>query len=88
MGDFNPDWRVSPGEILREWREENGLSQGMVSKITGGIEHGGFALEDVRRIEAGEVELTDEDCRVLARTGISAVFWQNLERAYRRKPDA
>jgi transcriptional regulator with XRE-family HTH domain len=73
------DFHVAPGEILREWREENGITQKMVSKLTGGLEHDGFSVEDIERIESGEIRLSEGDCERLARTGISAAFWRALE---------
>jgi plasmid maintenance system antidote protein VapI len=76
---FDPDWVISPGETLREWREENGLGPQAAATTCGRM-----AIAGYERIEAGKRRITKPIAEALAHgTGIPASLWLNLERAYR-----
>lgn len=75
---FDPDWVIAPGETLREWMEENHLHPRAAALTCGRM-----PLELFEGILAGEVAITPNVAEGLARTGIPARLWLNLERAYR-----
>jgi plasmid maintenance system antidote protein VapI len=78
-GKFDPDWVVAPGETLREWRSENGISAQATATACGHM-----SLDVFERIESGTQPLTEDIAAGLARgTGIPAYLWLNLERAFR-----
>lgn len=75
---FDPDWMIAPGETIREWLEENGLSVRVGAKAAG-IEREAFA-----RLLVGDEPLTKEiAARLSALTFVPASFWLNHERRYR-----
>lgn len=76
---FEPDWRVSPGETLRELLDDRNLSRADLVALAG--------LTDpvVDRILSGDEPITEEVAAALERaTNVSARFWLNLEAAYRK----
>jgi HTH-type transcriptional regulator/antitoxin HigA len=75
---FDPDWVISPGETLREWIDENGLSVKSTATI---CRLRPIEIEGVLR---GSRKITPRIANGLhAGTQISARLWLNLERAYR-----
>lgn len=86
--EFCPDWCVAPGECLRIWLEEKGLTVELFAAHA--CELDGMArpktAEAVAMIEAvlAREPLTEPCARVLGRgTGTTAQFWLRFERAYR-----
>jgi HTH-type transcriptional regulator/antitoxin HigA len=76
---FNPDWCISPGETLRDWMDENGLSARVTAKAC--------SLDVVvfQRILDGKQRIgLTKACKLQQGTGIPAQLWLNLERAYRQ----
>lgn len=72
------DWVVSPGEILREWMQENGFSERRTA-ISSGLD-----LRDIQGLLSGRVAITKAVAGHLEQgTQIPAKLWLNLERAYR-----
>jgi HTH-type transcriptional regulator/antitoxin HigA len=79
MSEFDPDWTVKPGETLREWIEENGLT---VRSTATACAHMDPAV--VQGIIDGRRKITRVYAAKLQHgTGIPARLWLNLERAYR-----
>jgi plasmid maintenance system antidote protein VapI len=77
---FDPDWCVAPGETLREWIEESGLSVRSTATICGRM-----PVERMEAIIAGDEPITDVDAEALAHgTGIPDRHWLALERFYRQ----
>lgn len=75
---FDRDWTVKPGETLREWIEENGLT--VRSTATACARMSPTRLQGI----LDGKRLTEDDAARLAHgTGIPARLWLNLERAYR-----
>src|ERR1039457_4017450 len=76
--DFKPDWCVAPGETLREWCVETGLSPHAAATAC-------MIEPDVfERLLSGDEPLTGVLAAGLASgTGITASFWLNFERHYR-----
>lgn len=75
---FDPDWVVAPGEILREWMEENGLGPRVAAKACDMWPSLFVGVMDAA------VPITEPIAQALGQgTGISASLWLNLERAYR-----
>ena len=76
---FDPDWTVSPGEILEEWREEKGLSYEAAAQLCG------LSLHVFRGVLDGETAITGAIASQLGRgTDISAHLWLGLEAIHRR----
>lgn len=76
---FDPDWVVKPGETLKEWIEENGLTVRSTATTCGRMDP-----DRLQRIIDGKQRITHTDAARLAHgTGISERLWLNLERAYR-----
>lgn len=72
------DWIVSPGETLRQWREDRNLSLETTAIMC--------FLEEERygRIEAGGEPITEDVAVCLSiGTGIKGRFWLALEKVYR-----
>lgn len=75
----DPDWVVAPGDTLREWIEENGLT---VRSTAIGCGH--MHPDRLQRIIDGKQRITRDDAaRLQAGTQIPARLWLNLERALR-----
>lgn len=71
------DWTVAPGDILREWREQQHLTAETTAVLC--------FIDDDRytRIEAGTEPLSTRDaCCLALGTGISASLWLALEHVY------
>lgn len=76
---FKPDWRVSPGETIKDAMEERGWTQRVLADRLG-IDR----LKTGRLLE-GQEPLTADLARRLQNTlGISAQFWLNMEANYRK----
>jgi len=76
---FDRDWTIAPGETLREWCEENGISPRAAAVACGRMPTATF-----ERILSGKQRITKTIASALAHgTGIPASLWLNLERAYR-----
>lgn len=79
MTNFDPDWVVAPGEVLKEWREEQGLSTRIAAKVCASMPQ-----ELYERVEAGERKINDAIALSLAYgTLIPARFWLRMEQIYR-----
>lgn len=77
---FDPDWVISPGETLREWMEENGLSLRVTAMCCAQMDPA-----RLRGILDGKRKITTDAAHRLAHgTGIPARLWLNLERAFRQ----
>jgi plasmid maintenance system antidote protein VapI len=83
---WDPDWVISPGEILREWMQENGFVLGtrlLLKPVATAC--GRMDPERLQKILDGKVKLRKDDAqRLWAGTGIPASLWLNLERAFRQ----
>ena len=78
-GAFDPDWVVVPGDTLREWMDEKGLSERPMATACGRMD-----VAVLRGVLGGEEPITEHVARQLeAGTMIPARLWVNLERAYR-----
>lgn len=72
--DFAPDYTVPPGEILREYLESFGMSDGALAANTG------IPVEDVQAIIEGRASITTAIAAKLETAlGRPAHFWRNLE---------
>lgn len=79
MTRFDPDWRVSPGQILKDWMAENGLLQRDVAHRSN------LQLTHVRDILKGEATITPYVAEQLElATGVVGQVWMNLDYEYRR----
>jgi HTH-type transcriptional regulator/antitoxin HigA len=79
MAEFDPDWTIAPGETLREWIEENGLTVRSTAVACGRMD-----AKRVQSIIDGRTRISRDDAaRLQAGTGIPATLWMNLERRYR-----
>lgn len=75
---FDPDWIISPGEILRDWLDENGLTPKPAATACG------LTYDEFSEVLTGDHRIDDYIAEHLAHgTGIPARLWLNLERAYR-----
>ncbi len=75
---FDPDWVISPGETLREWIEENGLTPHVTATACG------LRPVEVEGVLRASRKITPRIAAGLQRgTDIPAQLWLNLERAYR-----
>ncbi|KJR41801.1 addiction module antidote protein, HigA family [Candidatus Magnetoovum chiemensis] len=75
---YEPDYAVSPGEILEERLQVNNIKKSEFAKRSG------ISLKTLTQIIQGKYSLTAETAIKLERvTGVSANTWNNLESAYR-----
>lgn len=75
---FQPDYSISPGEILLEALDERGLSQSDLAQRTG------RPIKTINEIIQGKTSITPDTALQLERTlRIPAKFWLNLETNYR-----
>jgi HTH-type transcriptional regulator/antitoxin HigA len=75
---FDPDWVVSPGETLRDWLDENGLSARVGARACRlSPETFDGILRGTARIVPGVADKLESGTMIPAR------LWLNLERAYR-----
>jgi HTH-type transcriptional regulator / antitoxin HigA len=73
-----PDYAIPPGETLKEWLEESGMSQVALALRMG------RPKKTINEIIAGASAITPETSLQLENvTGISASFWNNAESSYR-----
>ena len=73
-----PDYAVAPGETLKEWLEESGMSQVALALRMG------RPKKTINEIISGVSAITPETAFQLENvTGISASFWNNAESNYR-----
>ncbi|MBM79937.1 MAG: hypothetical protein CMJ78_05005 [Planctomycetaceae bacterium] len=78
MFDFNPDYSVSPGQVLRDLLEEQGMSQPDLAARTD------LTVKTLNQIINGSAPLTYETAQKLEMAlGVAAGFWNNLESRYR-----
>lgn len=78
MSKFDPDWTISPGETLRDWCDENGLSPHVAARACG------LSRETFDGILRGSARIVPGIAEKLQRgTMIPARLWMNLERQYR-----
>ena len=77
MTEFNPDWRVAPGETLAEIFEDRPLARGQLIEMLG--------PGTVQAILDGAAPIDEFVAQALyAVTDVSVQFWLNLEAAYRK----
>lgn len=75
---WDPDWVISPGETLRDWIDENGLTPRVTARLCQMDAH------ELERILCGQRHVTPKvAAKLAAGTQIPARLWLNLERAYR-----
>lgn len=78
--EFEPDWRVAPGETLADVLDDRNLSRDDLVALSG------LDRPIVDRLLSGDEPLTETIAAALERaTGIVARFWLNLEAAYRKE---
>lgn len=78
--DWQPDWGVSPGEILAEALAERALSQLELARRMG------RPAKTINEIINGKAAITPETALQLEATlGISAAFWNGLESRFRQR---
>jgi addiction module HigA family antidote len=78
QNQFVPDYVVSPGDILEETLEAQGLSKSEFAK------RAGLSPKTVSLIIAGHAPVTPDNAIVFERVlGVSAQVWNNLESEYR-----
>jgi HTH-type transcriptional regulator/antitoxin HigA len=76
--EFEPDFVSLPGDTLQEVLDERGISQANLAERTG------RPKKTINEIVQGKAAITPETALQLERVlGISAAFWNNLERNYR-----
>ena len=76
--NFQPDYAVHPGEILKEWMDANGETQRQMA-IRTGLSH--VAIGNIIRQEYG---LTAKMCLKLEKvTGVSVSIWIRTDADYR-----
>ena len=74
---FVPDYSVSPGEVLEDYLESQGMTQIELADRLG------FAKKTVNEIIKGKAPIMPETALKLERVfGRPAHFWNNLERRY------
>lgn len=79
MSRFNPDWRVPPGHILKDWMDEHGIDVGEFAELAN------LQRTWVRDIIRGVAALTPHVARALEQaTGVPEHLWLNLETEYRK----
>lgn len=75
---WNPDWVLVPGEILYDHLDESGASIEDLAAASG------LDQEVIQGVLDGSELITDEIAEGLSRgTGVSALFWSNIEERYR-----
>ncbi len=74
---FDPEWRISPGGTLQEQMTHNQIDLRQIARITG------LPSKELQAIIDGEQHITEQVAKALAKTGIPAFLWLNLERTYR-----
>jgi plasmid maintenance system antidote protein VapI len=75
---FEPDWTVSPGEMLRDWLDENGVTPRLLAAMCR------VSRDEIEGVLARTYEITPTLARALASgTGVSGRFWLACERRYR-----
>jgi addiction module HigA family antidote len=78
--EYEPDYVVTPGEILQDALEDVGMSQAELAKRTG------LAPKTVNQIVKGHAPISTETAILLERVlGTKARFWSNLETIYRER---
>lgn len=76
---FKPNWRVPPGETIKDAIEERGLTRADLADRLG------LNRLQTGRLLTGTIPLTPDIARRLQDTlGISAQFWLNMEANYRK----
>lgn len=76
---FDPDWTIAPGETLRDWISENGLTVRSTATACGRMDP-----ERLQAIVDGNQPISEDDAtRLQVGTGITKRLWINLERRYR-----
>lgn len=75
--DFYMAVAIHPGENVREWMEENGMTAAELAS------RAGISEASVRRIVAGLEDITPESAAAIERgTGITARFWLRSQLLY------
>ena len=77
VNEYVPDYLVTPGEVLKEYLENAGLTQVSLAERTG------LSKKTINEIVKAKSAITAETALKLERTlGRPARFWSNLERQY------
>lgn len=78
MSEFDPDWTISPGALLRELVDERGWT------VSYGARACRIDLADFEDVLNGTMAVDDTIAgKIAIGTGTSARFWLNAERMYR-----
>jgi len=77
LNKYEPDYLVTPGEVLEEYLESYGMTQAELAARTG------LAKKTINEIIKGKSPITTETALKLERSlGRPAHFWNNLERQF------
>lgn len=75
--DFKPDWRVHPGETLRETLDERGMSQTYLAWATG------YSQKHINQVVQGHIGISTEMAlRLEDVLGTSAEFWLRYQMTF------
>ena len=76
--EYQPDYAIPPGETLQEILEAQGMSQKDLARRTG------LATKTINEIIKGKAPISRDTALALQKVlGVTANFWNNLERQYR-----
>jgi plasmid maintenance system antidote protein VapI len=79
---FRPDWTIAPGECLREWLKENGLSPEVAAARLGRA-HKAAGVQAIRDVLDRKPLIEGHAWRLEHVTDVPARFWLNFEHNYR-----
>lgn len=80
---FDPDWVIAPSETLKEYMEDLGLKPEYLAVMVVGRDRKNEVLPLIVDVLERR-PLGDAHAALLAKaTGVSEVFWRNLEHNYR-----
>lgn len=78
VNEFNPDWTVPPGDIIKDWLEEQKRNAYWLANAMN------ISMFDCESLLNGTLEITFEIAvKLFETTGRPVDFWLNLERLYR-----
>ena len=77
---FNPDWAVHPGEVLKLYIEDHGLTNEEIALRMG------VDTPFMDRLVAGGIATVDQDTAKMLETatGVDAEFWNRVEARYKK----
>lgn len=77
MTNFQPDWAIHPGEMVREYRKEIRISPHDLAGETG------LTVGELYDLESGKTDIDDFLAEKLSEVfGTSKQFWFNLQANY------